>query len=53
MSQPIWDKWAIENDSAQLLAQAIPHNFGENPSSGYRDMGSISLAAAHPSAQPR
>ena len=25
---------------------------GENPSSGYRDMGSASLAAAHPTARP-
>ena len=25
---------------------------GENPSSGYRDMGSASLAAAHPAARP-
>ena len=42
MGKPIWGKWAKF------------HRFstGENPSSGYRDMGSTSLAAAHLATRP-
>ena len=51
MRKAIWDKWSNDHDSAQLQAQTIPlHRTlnGENPSSGYRDMGSASLAVTRP-----
>ena len=52
MGKPIWGKWANDHGIAQLHRQFHRTWNGENPSSGYRDMGSASLAAARPTARP-
>ena len=52
MGKPIWGKWA----NVMTVHNKRPKQFhrtsnGENPPSGYRDMGSASLAAARPTAR--
>ena len=54
MGKPIQGKWANDHDSAQLCRPRQFHrtSIRENPSRGYRDMGSASLAAACPAGCP-
>ena len=53
MGKPIRGKWANDHDGAQHRpGQFHRTSNGENPSSGYRDMDSASLAAARPATRP-